>query len=173
MKYSISMLLLCITLISQAQETKEPDTQDSYLLNTFQSVINWKGSYLFKFAEHNGTVEFKKGKLYTKDGVITGGFFLIDMTSISNEDYRNGRGPVKHLKSSDFFDVTVFPEASLELTKVTYYLNTNEHRFEWDLTIKGITKPIMIKAMVNDIDKKVKTKFRINRRDCRFTQYWF
>ena len=157
-------IILSFTFFLQAQDTKEKVTEGSYLLNPFQSVINWKGTYLFKFAEHHGTVEFKKGKLYTKDGAITGGSFVIDMTTITNEDHRldNSRGPIEHLKNSDFFDVTVYPEASLELTKVTYYSNTNEHRFEGDLIIKGISKPIIIKAMVDPQSKTVKTRFKIN-----------
>jgi polyisoprenoid-binding protein YceI len=160
-------IILSFSFLSQAQESKETVLEQSYLLNPFQSVINWKGSYLFKFAEHNGTVEFKKGKLFSKDGAITGGTFIIDMTTITNEEHRlhKSNGPVEHLKNSDFFDVTLYPEASLDLTKVTYYSNTNEHRFEGDLTIKDITKSIMIKAMVDDIAKTIKTKFKINRRD--------
>ncbi|MFT5078346.1 MAG: polyisoprenoid-binding protein YceI [Planctomycetota bacterium] len=160
-------IILSFSFLSQAQESKETVLEESYLLNPFQSVINWKGSYLFKFAEHNGTVEFKKGKLFAKDGAITGGTFVIDMTTITNEEHRlhKSNGPVEHLKNSDFFDVTLYPEARLDLNKVTYYSNTNEHRFEGDLTIKGITKSIMIKARVDDIAKTIKTKFKINRRD--------
>ena len=98
--------------------------------------------------------------------MITGGSFLIDMTTIISPEHRKNKehGPVEHLKNSDFFDVTVYPEARLELTKVTYYSNTNEHRFEGDLVIKGISNPIMIKAMVDEQAKTVKTRFRINRR---------
>lgn len=160
-------IVLSFSLLSQAQDTTKNETQESYVLDTFQSVINWKGSYLFKFAEHTGTVDFKKGTLFTQDGVITGGLFLIDMTSITNEEHRldSNRGPIEHLKNSDFFDVTIYPEASLKLTKVTYHSSTNEHRFEGDLIIKGVSNPIIIKAMVNDKARTVKTKFKINRRD--------
>ena len=151
--------LICLSAVGQNQKT--------YQLNTEKSVINWKGSYLFQFSDHIGTVNFKKGKLFTKDGAITGGSFLIDMTSITDKHYAldPDNGPVGHLKNSDFFDVTVYPEASLELTKVTYYSNTNEHRLEGNLTIKGISKPIMIKAMVDDQTKIITTKLKIDRRD--------
>lgn len=159
-KLFLTFLLLCIVGV-QAQTKKE------YTLNTSKSIINWTGSYLLKFYDHQGTVNFKKGKLFTKDGSITGGSFLIDMTTISNEEYRldNGNGPIGHLKNSDFFDVTVYPEAKLELTKVTYFSNTNEHRLEGNLSIKGVSNPIMIKAMVDDTTNTIKTRFKINRRD--------
>lgn len=158
-------LLLAILLISVA--TVYAQKKKEYTLDTSNSVINWTGSYLFHFSDHTGTVAFKKGKLFTKDGAITGGSFLIDMTTISNEEYRldNSNGPIGHLKNSDFFDVTVYPEARLELTKVTYFSNTNEHTFDGDLTIKGVSNPIMIKAMVDDTTNTIKTRFKINRQE--------
>jgi len=158
---------LLITFIMLTSLTVTGQSQKTYQLNTAESTINWTGSYLFKFSEHNGTVNFKEGKLITKDGSITGGSFLVDMTSISNEEYRldNNNGPIGHLKNDDFFDVTKYPEAKLELTKVTYYENINEHRFEGDLTIKGVSKPIMIKAMVDETTQTITTKFKIKRQD--------
>ena len=159
-------IILSISFFSQAQNVKKTNGQETYSLKPDESVVNWKGSYLFKFYEHNGTVNFSKGKLFTKEGSITGGSFSIDMTTITNDEHRldKGNGPVEHLKNSDFFDVTVYPEASLELTKVTYFSTTNEHRFEGNLIIKGVSNRIMIKAMVDNTTKTVKTKFKINRR---------
>ena len=158
---------LSLSIFANAQKIEKNDSKISHSLVSNQSIINWTGSYLFKYYEHKGTVDFKEGNLITKDGNIIGGSFIIDMTTISNEEYRldNGNGPIGHLKNSDFFDVTLYPEANLELTKVTYYSNTNEHRFEGNLTIKNISKPIMIKAMVDDEAKTVQTKFKIDRRD--------
>ncbi len=160
-------IILCFTMAVTAQMPEESTDNKTYLLDPFQSVLNWRASYAFQFTEYNGTVEFFKGKLYTKDGTITGGSFSIDMTTITTPEHtkNSDHGPVEHLKNSDFFDVEKYPKAHLELTKVTYYSNTNEHRLEGDLTIKDITKPIMIKAMVNDINKTLKTRFIIDRRD--------
>lgn len=167
-----SMLILYIFLnfsfLIQAQESvKEQTKEKTHVLDLFQSVLYWKGSYAFQFTEYNGTVEFKKGKLYTIDGQITGGLFIIDMTTITTPKHTldSNNGPVEHLKNSDFFDVTVYPEAKLELTEVTYFSDTNEHRLEGNLTIKDVTKPIIIKAKVNDVKKTLKTNFIINRLD--------
>ena len=160
-------IILCFTVNMQAQMPEEKTDNKTYLLDPFQSVLNWRASYAFQFTEYNGTVEFFKGKLFTKDGAITGGSFIVDMTTITTPQHtkNSDHGPVEHLKNSDFFDVEKYPEARLELTKVTYFNTTNEHRLEGNLTIKDITKPIMIKAMVNDIDKTLKTRFIIDRID--------
>ncbi|WP_350288474.1 YceI family protein [uncultured Croceitalea sp.] len=140
---------------------------ESYDLDIAKSSVKWKGSYLFQFSEHTGTVSFKKGTLYTQKGNITSGSFVVDMTSITNAEYKENpeNGPVGHLKNADFFDVNIFPEASLELTKVSYFNDNNEHRFEGYLTIKGISNPIMIRAFADEASKTIKTKFKIDRKD--------
>jgi len=151
------IILTSIFVTGQSQKTNQ--------LDTFQSVIKWKGSYSFKFSEHNGTVQFSKGKLITSKGNITGGSFTIDMTSISNEEYRlrEDMGPVKHLRDTDFFNVAKFPEAKIVITKVEYFSNDNTHRLTADLTIKGVTKSIDFIAHANGETKQLTTKFIIDR----------
>ena len=154
-------LLIAFIIFTSISVTGQ--SQKTYQLDTFQSFIKWKGSYLFSFSEHNGTVLFNKGKLITTDGDITGGSFTIDMTTISNEDYLLERGPVQHLKDTDFFDVPQFPKATLVITKVEYFTNDNTHRFTADLTIKGITNQIDFIANANGTNNLITTKFLIDR----------
>lgn len=160
-------MILSIVFTAFAQKQIPKVSSQTYDLDIVKSNIAWKGSYLFQFSEHTGVVNFKSGKLYTNKDEITGGSFIVDMTSITNEQYQKNpdNGPVEHLKNADFFDVTVYPEAHLELSKVTYYQEDNEHRFEGRLTIKGITNTIMIRALANAKTKSIKTKFKIDRKD--------
>ncbi|GAB5399548.1 MAG: hypothetical protein Aureis2KO_11330 [Aureisphaera sp.] len=139
--------------------------EEYHPLQTDTSIINWKGTYSFKFSEHVGTVKFSNGTLITAHGNITGGTFQIDMTSITNEDHaRSGDGPVNHLKDPDFFDVAKFPKAQLTINKVTYFADSDDHKMEADLTIKGITKPVEFWLSMVDVEKKlIKTKFKIDR----------
>jgi len=138
-------------------------TKDTHVLDLKKSVLHWKGFYTFKISEHHGEVYFKNGEIATIDERITGGSFLIDMNSITNEDYTLKRGPVKHLKDTDFFDVAKFPEAKLVLTSVEYFPNTNTHEIYADLTIKGITKNIKFYADVDGIKKTMIAHFKIDR----------
>lgn len=149
------VLLMSLSAISQ--------TQKSYSLDVDQSIINWKGTYAFQFSEHSGTVNFKKGNLLTIDNNISGGTFVIDMNSISNEDYMNKVGPVEHLKNDDFFDVPKYPEALLTIKKVTYFEADNQHKMEANLTIKGITKSIEFWASVDGNTQTMSTRFKIDR----------
>lgn len=140
-------------------------TQKTYQLNTFQSVIKWKGSYSFNFSEHNGTVYFSSGKLITSEGMITGGSFIIDMSTITNEEYRRRKdmGPVGHLRNEDFFHVDAYPEAKLVITKVEYFSNDNTHRFTANLTIKEITQSIQFVGHANGETRQILTRFIIDR----------
>ncbi|MEM7084916.1 MAG: YceI family protein [Bacteroidota bacterium] len=156
--------LICI-LILMTSLSLTGQTQQTYPLNVEKSVLNWKGTYAFQFSEHSGTVSFKEGQLHAENGHLKSGRFIIDMNSITNEDYERKQGPVKHLKDSDFFDVTKFPEAKLVINKVTYFIDGNQHKMEGQLTIKGISKPIEFWATIDATTKIMHTRFKIDRRD--------
>ena len=154
---------LLITFIMLVGITATSQHQKTHQLNIKESVIHWTGSYTFFFSEHNGTVQFKSGQLLTQDNSVIGGSFVIDMTTISNEEYLENIGPVKHIRDSDFFDVTKYPEATLVITSVTYYEDTNTHKVLADLTIKGITKEIKFYPTIDGTTKTLKTEFKIDR----------
>ena len=159
------MQKLLITFISIISLSAIGQNQKTYELNEQQSVINWKGTYAFLFSQHEGTVNFKEGQLITNNDNISGGTFIIDMSSISNEEHLNKMGPVTHLKDSDFFDVNKFPEAELTITSVEYFSNENTHKITADLTIKEITKSIVFWANVDSVKKVMEAKFMIDRTD--------
>jgi polyisoprenoid-binding protein YceI len=50
-----------------------------------------------------------------------------------------------HLRSADFFDVEKYPELTFESTKVEK-LDGDEYRVSGDLTIRGVTKPVVLEA---------------------------
>lgn len=148
-------LLVGINTIAQEQQT--------YFLDTEQSVINWIGNYAFNFSEHTGTVQFSSGELTTVNGNITGGSFIIDMTTISNAEYLEGIGPVAHLRDTDFFNVLKYPQATLVINSVEFFPNENLHKILANLTIKGITKPIEFWATASEADLSLETQFKIDR----------
>ena len=73
---------------------------------------------------------------------LVGGEFVVDMTSISNEDLSgDNRAKLEgHLKSDDFFGVENYPTAKLVITNVVK--NENTYKVTGDLTIKETTEPI-------------------------------
>ncbi len=154
-KATILLCLLCSIISFSQQEV---------LINTKASIVNWKGSMLFSFGGHHGTVNFKDGKIIKTNNKITGGTFTVDMTSLINTDGGYSEDLVKHLKDEDFFNVKEYPIAKLILTKVEYNDN-GLLKMHANLSIKGITKPVLFEAKLNSDNTKLTTKFKIDRTD--------
>lgn len=115
-------------------------------VNTEKSTVSWLGKKLL--GQHGGTIRLSKGNVIMNNGVLGGGEFTIDMTSIVCTDISdadmNAR-LIRHLKSEDFFAVEKFPTATLKLTKVLKLTDPDkagQYIVTADLTIKGITNPI-------------------------------
>jgi len=131
-------------------------------VNIASSVIVWKG---FKpTGSHNGTILLKEGSMKIEKGTLTGGTFVIDMTSIKDAD--GSKRLEGHLSSSDFFDVKKYPTSTFVITSLE---GTNEKLIvTGNLTLKEVTKSITIPASVAEVDGLLTFKsetFKINRAD--------
>ena len=121
-------------------------------LDTSQSKIKWTGKEITT-KEHYGSLAFNNGTLTFKNNKPDKGNFVVDMTSLQNEDLSEDyRGRLEgHLKSDDFFSVDKFPEAMLNITQSTQN-DQNNYSVEGLLTIKGATHPISFNMIkVNSI----------------------
>jgi polyisoprenoid-binding protein YceI len=117
-----------------------------------KSKVMWAGES-FGVYTHTGTVTLKEADLNLKDGEITGGSFVVDLTKITttddNYDAEKGNTPDKligHLQSADFFDVASYPEAKFEITGVDGNTATGL------LTIRGITNEEKVENIVMSKD---------------------
>jgi len=111
------------------------------------SSIKWEASKVV--GSHHGTVALKEGELKTDKDKVTGGTFIIDMTTIVNEDQTGDLKAMleKHLKSDDFFAVEKYPTSKIVLTKIVE--NTaNNYTVTGDLTIREKTNPVTFDAIV-------------------------
>jgi polyisoprenoid-binding protein YceI len=117
-------------------------------VNVEKSTIAWNGYKVT--GEHNGNVQLKSGSLEWEDGKLVGGNFVIDMTTITNNDLEGewNQKLVGHLKSDDFFGVKTHPTATFTITKAIPYGTDGKYKIVGDLTIKDITKEIKFNADV-------------------------
>ncbi|UOY08754.1 YceI family protein [Muricauda sp. SCSIO 64092] len=154
----IIFLLVSICTISVAQG------QGSIKIDTVKSVINWKGSNLFKVNQHYGTVKFLSVDISMDGASITGGKFIVDMNSIKNTDGKYNEMLVSHLKHQDFFDVGKHPTAELEILQVKHGDN-GQMEIEALLMIKGISRMIKFQSSLDKHDKEAvfTSKFIIDR----------
>jgi polyisoprenoid-binding protein YceI len=159
----LTVIAICTFLTSYGQS--KALGQEELDINTKTSVIKWSCDYAFYFGGHDGDIFFKEGYFIKSNGLITGGTFIIDLNSITNNDIEEEEprnGLIEHLKNEDFFNVTRYPTAKLVITKTRYHDQSSLQIFA-NLTIKGVTKPIDFQAKINYDTKTLNTKFKIDR----------
>lgn len=112
------------------------------------SEIAWLGSK--PTGTHNGNIALKEGSLVVENGTLTGGTFVIDMSSINVLDIpadNEGNGKLKgHLSSPDFFDVAKYPTSKFVITGVED--KGDKLHVTGNLTLKETTKSITIPAIL-------------------------
>ena len=116
-------------------------------VNVTESTVKWEGKKVT--GKHNGTINLSEGYFEMDGDNITGGKFVIDMTSITVTDL-SGKGKANlegHLKSDDFFGVENYPTATLVVTGATK--NGNTYTVNGDITIKATTEPISFDLTMN------------------------
>ncbi|QOD59410.1 YceI family protein [Polaribacter haliotis] len=152
--------------VKEAVEVKV-NAADLNNVNTEASVISWKGTK--PTGAHNGTVALKSGGLVVEEGQLTNGVFVIDMSTITNEDMAGSEGAGKlegHLKNADFFDVATYPTSKFEITNVEE--NDGKLAVTGNLTLKDVTKSITIPATIStegNVTTFASEKFNIDRAD--------
>ncbi|MEJ2880632.1 YceI family protein [Pedobacter sp. GR22-6] len=141
MKSKINAVLLLVAVVALSA-FKNPGKPVTYTVDAAKSNITWLGKKVT--GSHNGTISLKSGSLNINGKNVTGGTFVIDMTSIKDAD---GSEKLEgHLKADDFFGSAKFPTSTFVITKVTGSgANVN---VSGNLTIKGITKPLSFPATV-------------------------
>lgn len=145
-------LFLALILVASLSSFKSNTADGNYSVDTNTSQLKWTGYHLAKSYEHNGFVKIKSGKFSVGNDKITGGEFIIDMNSITNNDLTDAKDNAKlvnHLKSDDFFNVKKFPEAKLVIKKSE--VAGTGLKVTGDLTIRGITKTIEFDATLKEV----------------------
>jgi polyisoprenoid-binding protein YceI len=140
MKKSVFSLALAIVFGATATAADPGDIVKKEV-KTESSTVMWKAYKVT--GSHTGIVQLKEGSLSFDDTALTGGEFVVDMTSLISTDLEGeSKGKLEgHLKSDDFFGVENHPSSKLVFTEVKA-TGKNSYEVTGDLTIKGITKPV-------------------------------
>lgn len=159
MKKTIFTIALALAFVSTAT-ANNPIDDEKVPVNVSESTVTWKGYKVT--GSHEGTIQLKSGHLEMDGDKLTGGEFVVDMTTIENSDLDGDmKGKLEgHLKSDDFFGVSTHPTATLVFTDVKPF-NNNSYTVTGDLTIKGITKPVTL--VVSMFEGKATATVKIDR----------
>ena len=179
MKKIIVSLILVASVLTACKENKKDKVEvkeavkvavnvaELNNIDTALSVLNWTGNK--PTGSHTGTVTIKSGGMLVEEEKLTKGMFVIDMTSITNEDMKGADGAGKiegHLKSADFFDISAYPTSTFVITKVEEV--AGKLAVTGNLQIKDVTKSITIPAMIsteNGITTFKSETFNVDRTD--------
>jgi polyisoprenoid-binding protein YceI len=150
-------------------------TGQSFTVDTANSKVRFTGHGVGK--NHPGTFKLSAGNVKIAGNAVTGGNFVIDITSLDVEQkeemFQNKLKP--HLLSGDFFDANKFGEATFEITKIEpYQPNQNDtsiveganFNVSGNFKLKDVTKNITFPARIelDDNTLKAKANFDIDRR---------
>jgi polyisoprenoid-binding protein YceI len=145
---TLSAVLVATSIaIATPSNTKEKTTEkttkavEKKVINTEASTITWKAYKVT--GSHEGIINLASGNLDFNGTVLTGGAFVVDMTTINTTDLE-GEYKQKldgHLHSDDFFGTATYKTASLEITSVKAS-GKNAYNATANLTIKNITKEV-------------------------------
>lgn len=130
-----------------AATATEPIDGEKKKVNTETSKVTWKAYKVT--GSHAGTVNLQSGALTFEKDKLSGGEFVVSMTSlVTTDDLGDSKAKLEgHLKSDDFFGVATHPTAKLVFTEVNAS-GKNSYEITGDLTIKGITKTITFDVSV-------------------------
>lgn len=137
----------CSSSTEETTETAEATLADGTLtVDNAASTVTWKGEMLGLYS-HEGTVPLTAGTIEVSNGVVSGGSFTIDLTSINPTDDAYDEENTKeklvgHLSSADFFSVEEFPTASFEIT------GSEGSKVMGNLTVRGITNAETVENVV-------------------------
>ena len=150
----LTAIASCNLNTSQSESSNDSDLQVSdaiYTIDPNQSIIVWTGREVTT-SKHFGNIYFASGQFEVKSGLISSGEFVVDMTTIDNQDLPEERRPrlEAHLKSDDFFSVESHPTALLSILS-SESMSEGKWLVSGELTIKTFTHPVEFE-MLNSND---------------------
>ena len=167
----LTVLASCNTNPNQAstEQSQGVATADNiYNIETVQSQITWTGREV-STSYHYGTLDFVSGNFEISNGAIVNGEFIVDMTSINNQDMEGDRKArlEGHLKSDDFFSVESYPTAAISINS-SELISDGKWNVSADLSIKGFTHPVNFEMISSEDGWSANLVFDRSKYDVRF-----
>ena len=168
---------MLIVLASCNTNTKQDSTEQAqgvatadniYNIETAQSQITWTGREV-STSYHYGTLDFVSGNFEISNGAIVNGEFIVDMTSINNQDMEgDSKARLEgHLKSDDFFSVESYPTAAISINS-SELISDGKWNVSADLSIKGFTHPVNFEMISSEDGWSANLVFDRSKYDVRF-----
>jgi len=146
-KIILSIAIVAATVGVYSFTTKDGDV---YTADVAKSKVEFVGSKTDGY--HPGVFTLKSGEVTVLNGKLTGGKFVIDLTSLKITD-EAGERLAGHLQGADFLDFSKSKEATYTINTVKY-VGATKADVEGTLTLKGITAPVKFSTNIRSVDAK-------------------
>lgn len=117
------------------------------------SVIRWTGRNLFNF--HHGTLKLGGGHIEVVENRLVGAEIPVDMTSMQCSDIADSAMNamlIAHLRSTDFFDVETYPQATFTFTNAHEIAEATDgmpnYRIQGQFTLRGHSHEIEFPTLI-------------------------
>lgn len=157
---------LGLSVIAAPPTTKAAGQAETLKVNASESTVKWHAKKVT--GEHYGVVKVENGEIAVTGNTLTGGTFVVDMSSIDATDLQGEYHDklVGHLKSDDFFSTDKHKTSTLKIKSATAIKGakpgSNNYDIVADLTIKGITQEVKFPAMIVVAKDKVIANAELN-----------
>lgn len=157
-------LIVCFLLVAGFTQAQIKD--GNYLLSKNESIITWKVDFSIGTKGHEGTLSLLSGNVMFKGGLIQGGNFVIDMTSVKATDI-TGQGAKdleEHLRDKDFLSTAEFPKGFFTVLK-SESIKGRKVSVSGYLILKGISNTIILPAGITETNTSIiiKSELTVNR----------
>jgi polyisoprenoid-binding protein YceI len=124
-------------------------TTSVWAIDASHSLVEFTAKHLM-FTKVKGTIPVSSGRIIRDEEDFTNSTVevTLDVTRLASGDEKRDA----HLRSADFFDVENHGEATFVSTHVSP-LKGDEFVVTGDLTIRGVTRPVDLKATFNGVGK--------------------
>ena len=168
----LSITLFSLFVLLTGCEKAEHNPKSTYQLNP-ESVAEWRGAG--HNVAHIGSFSVNSLNVQVVNDKIKSGTFNIPIASIQNFDLPAGEVRdmlLNHLKSPDFFNLALHPEATFTITNVTPYNGKTadaiagaNYTVTGNFTMIGKTNPISFPAKINIANNKLQAEgtFKLDR----------
>ena len=167
MKMKLKNRLMLVAALTMLFACQSKPKITNYQINTETSTVEWKGNAPHHF--HSGSFDVA-GEITLANDTITGGGFTIPIASITNYELPDAPKEqlLAHLKSPDFFNIAVHPNAKFKITQVKP-LNVDTAKANYQIignfTLIGKTLPLSFPAKITKLKDTLNAiaEFEFNR----------
>ena len=172
--FTFLMLIVLASCNTNPNQTSNQQAQgvatadNVYNIDNTQSQITWTGREV-STSYHYGTLDFVSGNFEISNGVIVNGEFIVDMSTINNQDMEgDSKARLEgHLKSDDFFSVESYPTAAISINS-SELISDGKWNVSADLSIKGFTHPVNFEMISSEDGWSANLVFDRSKYDVRF-----